>query len=117
MATSINFRINDKLEQKLKETVEELKKTSPLGAEVNASTVVRGALIEFLTKFEEREKEPWGYDMKTKQISARVDEQLLEEVNSIIEKFNRESTNGAMLDLASVVRYSLKKYVQEQKRQ
>lgn len=26
MATSINFRINDKLEQKLKETVEELKK-------------------------------------------------------------------------------------------
>ena len=117
MATSINFRINDKLEQKLNETVEELKKTSPLGAEVNASTVVRGALTEFLTKFEEREKEPWGYDMKTKQITARVDEQLLEEVNSIIEKFNKESTSGAELNLTAVVRYSLKNMFKIKKRE
>lgn len=50
MATSINLRINDELEQKLNEKVEELKRRSPIGAEVNKSTVVRGALIQFLNK-------------------------------------------------------------------
>lgn len=57
MATSINLRINDELEKKLKETVEDIKKNTPLGAEVNNSTVVRGALIDFFNKLEEEKKD------------------------------------------------------------
>lgn len=117
MSKMIRARISDDLKERLEQEIKKIKEEAPLGVKVNESTVLRGAIIEFLNKFEEGEKEQWRYEMGTKQISARVDEQLLEEVNSIIEEFNRESTNGAMLDLASVVRYSLKKYVQEQKRQ
>ena len=52
MATSINLRLNDELEQRLKEKVEEIKKVTPLGAEVNNSTVVRGALVDFFEKID-----------------------------------------------------------------
>lgn len=52
MATSINLRLNDELEQRLKRKVEEIKKVTPLGAEVNNSTVVRGALIDFFEKID-----------------------------------------------------------------
>ncbi len=56
MAKSINLRINDELEKRLEEKVEEIKKKTPLGAEVNNSTVIRGALIEFFENID-REKE------------------------------------------------------------
>lgn len=56
MATSINVRLSDELENKLKNTVEEIKNTTPRGAEVNNSTVVRGALEEFMEKAEEEKK-------------------------------------------------------------
>lgn len=52
MATSINLRINDELEKKLKEKVKEIKKVTPVGAEVNNSTVVRGALVDFFDKID-----------------------------------------------------------------
>lgn len=56
MATSINVRLSDELEEKLKSTVEEVKKKTPLGAEVNNSTIVRGALEDFIKKIENEEK-------------------------------------------------------------
>lgn len=56
MAKSINLRVNDELEKRLEEKVEEIKKKTPLGAEVNNSTVIRGALIEFFENID-REKE------------------------------------------------------------
>ena len=56
MATSINVRLSDELEQKLKKSVEEIKNNTPRGAEVNNSTVVRGALEEFMEKTEEEKK-------------------------------------------------------------
>lgn len=56
MATSINVRLSDELEAKLKETVEEIKNNTPRGAEVNNSTVVRGALEEFIEKTEEEKQ-------------------------------------------------------------
>lgn len=56
MATSINLRLNDELEKRLKEKVEEVKKITPTGAEANNSTVVRGALIDFFNKID-KEKE------------------------------------------------------------
>lgn len=50
MATSINLRINDELEKRLKEKVEELRAKAPIGAEVSNSSVVRGALIDFFNR-------------------------------------------------------------------
>ena len=49
MATSINVRLSDELE-------ESLKNATPRGAEVNNSTIVRGALEDFIENIEE-EKE------------------------------------------------------------
>lgn len=77
MATSINLRVNDELEKKLKETVEEIKKNTPLGAEVNNSTVVRGALIDFFNRLEEEKK-----DIKTVKfnLKAITDKEKLEKL-------------------------------------
>lgn len=54
MATSLNFRLNDELQKKLEDTVKEVKQKTPLGAEVNNSTIVRGALQEFFNKIDEQ---------------------------------------------------------------
>ena len=56
MSTSINVRLSDALEQKLKFTVNEVKGKAPLGAEVNNSTIIRGALENFINKIEEESK-------------------------------------------------------------
>lgn len=56
MATSINVRLSDELEKKLNDTVNEVKKNTPIGAEVNNSTIVRGALEDFFNKLEEDKK-------------------------------------------------------------
>lgn len=56
MSTSINVRLSDALEQKLKFTVNEIKGKAPLGAEVNNSTIIRGALENFINKIEEESK-------------------------------------------------------------
>lgn len=54
MATSINLRINDEIEKRLKEKVVEIKKNTPVGAEVNNSTVIRGALIDFFERIDKK---------------------------------------------------------------
>ena len=56
MATSINVRLSDELEENLKKTVEEIKNATPRGAEVNNSTIVRGALEEFIENVEEEKR-------------------------------------------------------------
>lgn len=81
MATSINLRLNDELEKRLKEKVEEIKKVTPLGAEVNNSTVVRGALIDF---FEKIDKERNG----EKNISFYPNQLSNEELNNISSAFD-----------------------------
>mgnify|MGYP001632482204 CR=1 FL=1 len=52
--------------------------------------------------------------MGTKQITARVDEELLQDVASRIEAIKRESRGGVEINLATVIRYSLEKYLEEQ---
>lgn len=52
--------------------------------------------------------------MATKQITARVDEELLQDVASRIEAIKRESRGGVEINLATVIRYSLEKYLEEQ---
>jgi len=75
MATSINLRLNDELEKRLKEKVEEVKKVTPTGAEANNSTVVRGALIEFFDKID---KEKAGERSVNFNFSKLSDEDLKE---------------------------------------
>lgn len=75
MATSINLRLNDELEKRLKEKVEEVKKVTPTGAEANNSTVVRGALIEFFDKID---KEKAGERTVNFNFSKLSDEDLKE---------------------------------------
>ena len=70
MATSINVRLSDELEERLKKSVEEIKNNTPRGAEVNNSTVVRGALEEFIEKTEEEKKGIYKFP-----ISLNLDEE------------------------------------------
>lgn len=52
--------------------------------------------------------------MGTKQITARVDEELLNKIGSRIESIKKESRGGTEINLATVIRYSLEKYLEEQ---
>lgn len=52
--------------------------------------------------------------MGTKQITARVDEDLLNKISSRIESIKSESRGGTEINLATVIRYSLEKYLEEQ---
>lgn len=81
MATSINLRINDELEERLKRKVEEIKKVTPLGAEVNNSTVVRGALIEFFNKID-RENEG---ERKVKFNFRKLSDKDIEEMDDLFQ--------------------------------
>lgn len=82
MGTSINLRINDDLEKKLKEKVEEIKKTTPVGAEVNNSTVVRGAIVDFFEKIEKEKNGEKNISFYPKQFSN-------EELKSIENTFDK----------------------------
>lgn len=56
MATSINVRLSNELEINLKNVLEEVKRDTPLGAEANNSTIVRGALEDFFRKIDNEKK-------------------------------------------------------------
>ncbi len=49
----IRARVSDEFEEKLKNVVEDVKSRTPLGAEVNSSTIVRGAVEDFIQKIED----------------------------------------------------------------
>lgn len=53
---TIRARVSDELEKRLEEKVEEIRKRTPLGAEVNNSTVIRGALVDFFEKIDKERK-------------------------------------------------------------
>jgi len=82
MATSINLRINDELEKKLREKVKEIKEVTPVGAEVNNSTVVRGALVDFFDKID---RENAGERTVNFNLKKFTNEEL-EEIYSLLEK-------------------------------
>lgn len=93
MATSINLRLNDELEKRLKEKVEEIKKVTPLGAEVNNSTVVRGALVDLFEKIDKENKGEKNISFypnqfsneELKNISSAFDE-ILSNIDNFIEE-------------------------------
>jgi len=49
---SLNLRISEEMEEKLKSAVEKLNKKALPGTEANISTVVRGAIKDFIEKIE-----------------------------------------------------------------
>ena len=76
MATSINLRLNDELEKRLKEKVEEVKMVTPKGAEANNSTVVRGALIEFFNKIDKEKAGERNVNFNLKKLSVEDIEEM-----------------------------------------
>lgn len=76
MAIGLNVRLTEELETRLKRTLEELKTSTPSGAEVNSSTILRGSLVEFLNRLE---KEKDG----EKNVSYNLKKLSYEEVRSV----------------------------------
>lgn len=79
MATSLNIRLDDEREEKLKELVEDLRIKKQLGAEINNSTVIRGALDKFI---EENENEKKGI----KRINVSLNSLTEKELNYLVAK-------------------------------
>ncbi|WP_026888043.1 hypothetical protein [Clostridium beijerinckii] len=52
--------------------------------------------------------------MPTKQITVRLEDELEKKVQFEIQKIKAQSRGGSEINLSSVIRYSLEKYVQEQ---
>lgn len=57
MATSINTRLSDELEDKLNILIEDVKKVAPRGTEVTASSIMRGGLEKFVEEKEFEKKD------------------------------------------------------------
>ncbi|MFR3071856.1 MAG: hypothetical protein ACLTK8_03380 [Paeniclostridium sp.] len=91
MATSINVRLSDDLEKKLKKTVELLKKETPLGAEVNNSTIVRGALEEFIRNQELKSKGIKEYTLSVGEMNNDELKQAYNMVFSMLKSIDPET--------------------------
>ncbi|WP_294378190.1 hypothetical protein [uncultured Clostridium sp.] len=52
--------------------------------------------------------------MSTKQITARIDDELIKRVQLRINKIKEESRGGTEINLSTVIRYALEKYLEEQ---
>lgn len=53
--------------------------------------------------------------MATKQITVRLEEELEKKVQFEIQKIKNQSRSGVEINLSTVIRYSLEKYLEEQK--
>lgn len=84
MATSINVRLDDELEKKLKSTMERIKLKAPRGAEVNNSTIVRGAIKEFIEKTELENRGDRNIIFKLSNITSKSE---AENLYTMIEKY------------------------------
>lgn len=82
MATSINVRLSDELEENLKNIIEEVRHKTPLGAEVGNSTVVRGALQDFINKVQDEKK---GIKNISYNLSEIQNEKELERFNKLLD--------------------------------
>lgn len=89
MATSINIRMNDELEMKLKRTLGELKTSTPNGSEVSNSTIIRGALVDF---FKKRENEKKGYKKIVFNLKKKSDKEIYL-IDSTINKISNDLEN------------------------
>lgn len=108
MATSINLRINDEVEKKLKETVEEVKAISPVGAEVNGSTVVRGALVDYFKRLDREKNGEKSISFNLKQMTDKEVFKVQATLNNMVEGLDdtlNESEPGYwfMFDLLTMI--------------
>lgn len=91
MATSINVRLSDELEKKLNDTVKEVKKNTPIGAEVNNSTIVRGALEDFFKRIEDEKKGIVSISFNVNDMNENELNSLNEEMGKIFNMFADKS--------------------------
>lgn len=80
MATSINVRLDNEKEEKLKQIVSDLKENAPAGVEINNSTVVRGAIDNLLKSFEEDKKGTKKVAFNFKDLSEKELNYLIAEI-------------------------------------
>ena len=118
MATSINVRLSDELEEKLKSTVEEVKKKTPLGAEVNNSTIVRGALEDFFKRIEEEEKgiKNVSYnlsELENEETELKILMNMLEDMSNMLGDVKNEEKGSAKFLLQVVLNKMLLECLQE----
>lgn len=101
----VRVRITEETEKKLQETVTKISKNAPLGAEVNHSTVVRGAIEDFLNKVEEEEK---GIERISYNITNLKEEEL-KEFDNYLSKFNKEIEDGEENNVTQVLKLIIAK--------
>lgn len=111
MATSINIRIDDELEKKLKKAVGDIKAKTPRGAEVNNSTIVRGAVRDFIEKIDNENKGIKYISFNIGNVKSRSEREELyimlekylnmtkEEGNKEIAKYISQLLIGAMIEV------------------
>lgn len=93
MSTSINVRLSDELEKELKNTVEQLKFKIPKGAEVNNSTIVRGALEEFIKKINAENNGIFNFPMPLGKLNNDELKKIIDTLELINKNLN-DSSDG-----------------------
>lgn len=94
MSTSINVRLSDELEKELKNTVEQLKFKTPKGAEVNNSTIVRGALEEFIKKINAENNGTFLFPMPLGKLNNDELKKIINTLEVLINKNLNDSSDG-----------------------
>ena len=85
---TIRARVPDELEKRLEEKVEEIKKKTPLGAEVNNSTVIRGALVDFFEKIDKERKGEKNISFYPNQFSNKELSNIENAIDMLIENLD-----------------------------
>lgn len=85
---TIRARVPDELEKRLEEKVEEIKKKTPLGAEVNNSTVIRGALVDFFEKIDKERKGEKNISFYPNQFSNKELSNIENAIDKLIENLD-----------------------------
>lgn len=86
---TIRARVSDELEERLEDIIEEVKKESVGGVEINMSTVIRYALDNYIKEYEERKKGISTVKFNINEITSKEKlEAIKEAANTLSEVFS-----------------------------
>lgn len=91
MSTSINVRLSDEQENNLKNIILDVKRKTPSGAEVNGSTIVRGALEELNKKIEDEKREVVKVSISLANTEKKELEESLKLLQTMINSIDKDS--------------------------
>lgn len=91
MATSLNVRLSDDMEERLNETLKNIQTTTPLGAEATNSTIVRAALEDFFKKIEEEKKGIVNFSFNLGDFKKEDLEESLELISTMLTSIDLET--------------------------